>query len=432
LQHDRRAGLLHAVEEALDQRALAHAGRGAHEHDTRRAVDGDVERALQLADLCFSPVQRWIDVDVAAGPRQPALTAERFEDLVAVGALVRIAREQAHAQRVEVARHLGHQLRGRARIGALLVAQHVHVRALERHLAGQGFVEHRAERVEVGAFVDALAARLLGRHVRGRSHHARFHRAMRVWMQLEGDAEVEHDRAAVARHQHVVGLQVAMELAGGVHREQALGDLPEHVAQRVMIFERAREEHFHAARARPGLRLAAALLGAARAVHRVLLPAPGPEQVAQEVFALHVLHREEPLAAGAEQLVELHEVLVADVGQGAELALEPVDAGRVDAAQRLERDARLALAIERQVHRAHAAFAQLALDHEPICAERASVGQTGTGGTAHGPGHPTRTAPQLSRYAGVRTGTPGAFCSRRAAACVAVVMRAAALPRRSE
>ena len=45
---------------------------------------------------------------------------------------------------------------------------------VERSPAREHFVQHHAERPDVGAFVDRLAARLLGRHVGGRAEdHAR-------------------------------------------------------------------------------------------------------------------------------------------------------------------------------------------------------------------------------------------------------------------
>ena len=44
--------------------------------------------------------------------------------------------------------------------------------ALERRLAGQALVQHAAERVDVGARVDRLAADLLGRDVVERARRA--------------------------------------------------------------------------------------------------------------------------------------------------------------------------------------------------------------------------------------------------------------------
>ena len=55
-----------------------------------------------------------------------------------------------------------------------------HVLAVERASARQHLVEHDAERPDVGALVDRLAARLLGRHVGGRAeNHAHLRRRRR-------------------------------------------------------------------------------------------------------------------------------------------------------------------------------------------------------------------------------------------------------------
>jgi hypothetical protein len=97
------------------------------------------------------------------------------------------------------------------------------------------------------------------------------------------------------------------------------------------------------------------------------------EHVLEEVAALDVLHGEKPGLALREQLVQSHEVRVMQIGERAELALEAVDAERVDTPQRLERDLGFALPIERQIHRAHAAFTKAALDREAIAPEQAAI-----------------------------------------------------------
>ena len=117
----------------------------------------------------------------------------------------------------------------------------VTVVALERAAARQHFVEHAAERPDVGALVDALAARLLRAHVRGRAHDDA--RAGRRGVVIVGDcvtmapprrsgssslgqAEVEHLDRAVGRDLDVGRLQVAMDDALLVRRLERLGDLP--------------------------------------------------------------------------------------------------------------------------------------------------------------------------------------------------------------
>jgi hypothetical protein len=65
------------------------------------------------------------------------------------------------------------------------------------------------------------------------------------------------------------------------------------------------------------------------------------------------------------QLVEGHQVGVAQIGQAAELVLESGEMDRGQLAQRLERDAGAALAVEGLVDLAHAALAEQAEQAEP-------------------------------------------------------------------
>jgi hypothetical protein len=78
--------------------------------------------------------------------------------------------------------------------------------------------------------------------------------------------------------------------------------------------------------------------------------------------ALEQLHREEHVVAGGDELVERDEVGMRDVGEGAELLLEAVEAVGIEPAQRLERHRHLALAIERLVDDTEAAGADHLLD----------------------------------------------------------------------
>ena len=85
----------------------------------------------------------------------------------------------------------------------------------ERRFAGEEFVDHAAEAVDVGADVERLAADLLGRHVAVRALHFCF--AAEEFAQaagrLHGEVEVdEFDDVVVAEHE-VVGLDVAMDPA---------------------------------------------------------------------------------------------------------------------------------------------------------------------------------------------------------------------------
>ena len=73
-------------------------------------------------------------------------------------------------------------------------------------------VQCRAKAEEVGAEVDIrLAARLLGAHVARRAHADAGHRAGALLLQA-GQAEITQPGMALRIHQHVGGLDVAVQL----------------------------------------------------------------------------------------------------------------------------------------------------------------------------------------------------------------------------
>ncbi len=116
--------------------------------------------------------------------------------------------------------------------------QGVGVRAASKGgLAGEHLVEHASQGEEIGARVDRLPPRLLGRHVADGADHLAglgegvddggvcgvVRRSER--RQLQRDAEVEDLDAAVVGEEEVLGLEVAMDDVLGVHRGQGLGRL---------------------------------------------------------------------------------------------------------------------------------------------------------------------------------------------------------------
>lgn len=86
--------------------------------------------------------------------------------------------------------------------------------------------------------------------------------------------------------------------------------------------------------------------------------------MADEVPALHELHREEPLILLAEELVERDQIAVCVAAQRTKLLLEAVQIIRAGFAQDLERDHGAALAIQRLIDRSEAACPKAALDQK--------------------------------------------------------------------
>ncbi len=98
------------------------------------------------------------------------------------------------------------------------------------------FVQHRAERKNVGPVIDGASPGLLGRHVadgsqndaigglswRGREHA---HTTRRVALDEFGETEIQNLRQAVGGDEQVLGLEIAMEDAPRVSGRKAAGDL---------------------------------------------------------------------------------------------------------------------------------------------------------------------------------------------------------------
>ena len=104
--------------------------------------------------------------------------------------------------------------------------QHVQVVvAAEGRGAGEQLIEQHAEGEEVGAGIHLAAAGLLGRHGMGGPHHHSLGREG-VGLRYLGDAEIEDLGVPLPRDHHVLGLEVAVNEAGGVGRREPFGDLP--------------------------------------------------------------------------------------------------------------------------------------------------------------------------------------------------------------
>src|SRR5581483_10454717 len=107
----------------------------------------------------------------------------------------------------------------------------------------------------------------------------------------------------------------------------------------------------------------------AAAAGRLVLPARLAGHPREHAYALNELHGEEPDVFFGEQLVEVDEVGVAQLGERAELALQPVDGVGVDGGEGLERDVVAELFVPRAPHDAHAALTEPAAKLEALEAE---------------------------------------------------------------
>ena len=104
--------------------------------------------------------------------------------------------------------------------------------AFERTNAGEHFVEEDAEREDVGASIDGLSRRLLGRHIVQRSDDnplfglcgGRTLTAHRESTHGLGQTEVQHPHPTVVAQHHVVGLQVTVRYAFLMRRSDSVSE----------------------------------------------------------------------------------------------------------------------------------------------------------------------------------------------------------------
>jgi hypothetical protein len=122
-----------------------------------------------------------------------------------------------------------------------------------RRATAQQLVKHRADRVDVGARVDLLAARLLRRHVGRRAEHRALRGRHRIGRFRQSTVErgllgahplreppVDDDGLAERAEQHVAGLQIAMDNATCVRVGHRFGDGEDPRDERESRFERRR------------------------------------------------------------------------------------------------------------------------------------------------------------------------------------------------
>ncbi len=106
------------------------------------------------------------------------------------------------------------------------------IAAIEGALAGDRAIENGADRVDVGAMIDALSPGLFGRHVRRRAHdHARLRERSARRVSRLRNAEVDHlrdRRAEIAGEEDVLRLHVAVDDVLRVRGLERFADLPHH------------------------------------------------------------------------------------------------------------------------------------------------------------------------------------------------------------
>ena len=214
---------------------------GAKDRRDRRRHEGRAQEASR-SDSSFGLAGRGLAGD--RDLRQVVPDAAKVVREVARGgeAVLGVFGETALDGPAERSRGAGGELRDRLGVFADDRSERLRRRRpLEGSLSCRHLVEDRAERELVGAEVEGLAARLLGRHVAdGAENGARprfldcrgaLAASLRLVSQQLGQAEVEDLDVAVPGHHHVLGLQVAVDDAGRVGLAEAVGNLKRDIEQ---------------------------------------------------------------------------------------------------------------------------------------------------------------------------------------------------------
>jgi len=204
--------------------------------------------------------------------------------------------------------------------------------AAEGPLAAEHLVEDDAEAEDVRAMVDGEPTYLFRRHVADCTEHL-----ARVGLELDaagrkvgrdnralGQAEIQNLHTPVRCHDHVFGLDIAMDDPALVSRGESLGDLSA-VFQRATRGDRALHQH-------------------------------RPQRVARDQF-----HDGEAKAAVLADIEDREDVRVRKRGHGTGLAFEPRERHRIVGdlgGQHLDRDLAAETRIACAIHLAHAARAE--------------------------------------------------------------------------
>ncbi len=162
--------------------------------------------------------------------------------------------------------------------------------------------------------------------------------------QIGRQSKVEQDDTAFGRHQHIGGLDVPVQLAGLVERVDAFSQLPECIPKPSLVEQSS---------------------GLGPSVGRLIGAHPRRDSVsgrlsheADKVGAFDQLHREEPAVLDRDELVEIDQVGMADIAEGAEFVFESNQRQWIDPAHGLECDEFAALLVVCLINDAHSAGTQ--------------------------------------------------------------------------
>lgn len=266
--------------------------------------------------------------------------------------------EQAVAERGQIRRRVGGQIDHPRRPPVLLAVEDLVGEALEGQAARQKLEQDHAERVPVGGRGHGLVRHLLRRHVFGGSGSGLRGLDRRGAHQ----PKVEQHRTPLRGDQDVRRLDVSVHALRRVQRGQRLGQLRERRPQPLRAVHVA-SDRLVAAGAVPGQDDRGRGVGGHDLNDRGRARGLDAPQVAQEIGPPHQLHREEPLRSLGDQLAEADQVGVANVGDGAELALEAQQHVRVHHRQQLQGHRDGIDLVERLIHHTHPTPTQEA--HQP-------------------------------------------------------------------
>jgi hypothetical protein len=208
-------------EEVVDEGGLADAGAAVHVDGDGGALAGGVVGVVEGGEQVVAADERGGlgagAAGRATGDRHALGRGGAGEHVGAGEPGGGVALQQAHAQVGEVFGGAGGELVDVEGVVLLLGGEDLEGGADEGEAAGEGLVEHHADGVPVAGGGDDAAGGLLGRHVRGGPEDAVVEGGVdRRDDAVADEAEVEDDDAAAAGDEDVGGLEVAVELAGGV------------------------------------------------------------------------------------------------------------------------------------------------------------------------------------------------------------------------